>query len=56
MKINGKKRTVLNVLRDIKEEELIEEVNKDKNLQKYLHNQNIKKKIFIKNKLINLIL
>ena len=56
VQINGKKRTVLNVLRDIKEEELIEEINKDKNLQKYLHNQNIKKKIFIKNKLINLIL
>ena len=55
IQINGKKRAVLNVANDIKEEELIGEINKDKYLQKYLKNQNIKKKIFIKNKLINLI-
>ena len=55
VQINGKKRAVVNVANDIKEEELIGEINKDKYLQKYLKNQNIKKKIFIKNKLINLI-
>jgi len=56
VQINGKKRALMNVERDIKGEDLLEMIKKDHNLQKYLKNNEIKNKIFIQNKLINLIL
>ncbi len=56
VQINGKKRALLVVKRDIKDEELLEIIKNNNNLKKYLDNNEIKKKIFIRNKLINLIL
>ncbi|MBD1173089.1 leucine--tRNA ligase [Pelagibacterales bacterium SAG-MED03] len=56
IQINGKKRALLVVKRDIKDEELLEIIKNNNNLKKYLDNNEIKKKIFIRNKLINLIL
>ena len=56
VQINGKKRALLVVKRDVKDEELLEKIKNNNNLKKYLDNNEIKKKIFIRNKLINLII
>ena len=56
MQINGKKRALLNVRKDISEKKLIEVINKDKNLNKHFDINQIKKIIFIKNRLINILL
>ena len=55
VQINGKKRGLIKVSKDINEEELMNKVNEEKNLFKYLENRKIIKKIFIPNKLINII-
>ncbi len=56
IQINGKKRGLINVKKNLNEDELINLINKDKNLLKYLLDKKIKKKIYIKNKLMNLII
>ncbi len=56
VQINGKKRGLIKSQREIKEEELLEKIEKEKNISKYLENNKIKKKIFIPNKLINIII
>ena len=56
VQINGKKREVINTFPDISEENLFEIISKNETLKKYLNNQIIKRKIYIKNKLINIIL
>tara|TARA_B100001057_G_scaffold415062_1_gene432439 strand:- start:1744 stop:4284 length:2541 start_codon:yes stop_codon:yes gene_type:complete len=56
VQINGKKRGILKLEKNIEEENVYKIIIKDEKLNKYLINKNIKKKIFIKNKLINIIL
>ena len=56
IQINGKKRGLINAENNIQEEQLIEIIKKDANIKKYLDNKIIKKKIFVPNKLINVIL
>ena len=56
IQINGKKRGLLNLKKDTDEKELLSLVKKDEKLNKYLENKIIKKQIFIKNKIINLII
>ena len=56
IQVNGKKRGLINAEPDLSEEDLMKIINVDKNLSKYLIEKKIKKKIFIKNKLINLII
>ena len=56
VQINGKKRGLIELKKDIEENELIEEIQKEKNIMKYIENKKIKKKIFIKNKIINFII
>ena len=56
VQINGKKRAILEVNRDITREQLLEKVKKDKLIMKYIQNLKFKKIIFIKNKLVNLII
>ncbi len=56
IQINGKKRSILNKKKDISERDLLEIVKKDKMLGKYLTNRNIKKIIFVKNRLINILI
>ena len=41
---------------DLLEEDLMKLVNDDKNINKYLIGKEIKKKIYIKNKLMNIII
>ena len=55
VQINGKKRSIINTTIDIKEETLLNLIKDDKNLSKFLDG-NIIKCIFVKNKLINLII
>ena len=50
------KRLILNTFNGIEERELLEIVKKDKIIQKYLNNKDIKNIIFVKNRLINILL
>ena len=56
VQINGKKRAVLKVKRDMIEEKLLETVKLNLDLKKFLKEQKIKKTIFVPNRLINIIL
>ena len=56
VQINGKKRGLINIRKDIDQKELFEIILNNKNLYKYLENKEIKKNIYIKNKLINIII
>ena len=55
IQINGKKRGILKSKKNILEKEIIENIRRDNNIMKHLNNMNIKKKIYIPNKLINII-
>ena len=56
IQINGKKRLILNEKKGTKESILLEKVKKEKNIEKYLEKKQIKKIIFIKDKLINILI
>ena len=56
IKINGKKRSLLEVKKEIKEADLLKIVKIDKILQKYINKKEIKKIIFVKNKLMNILI
>ena len=56
VQINGKKRGLIKSERGIKEEEVLKKINQENNISKYLQNNKIKKKIFIPNRLINIII
>ncbi len=56
VQINGKKREIIKSQRGITEENLLKLVMNNDKLSKYLDNKPIKKKIYIKDKLINIIL
>ncbi len=55
IQINGKKRALINTKIDIMEEDLFQVVSQDEKIKKYLENSTIKRKIYIKNKLLNII-
>ena len=56
IQINGKKRGLLKTDIDTSEDKLLEKINKDETLKKYFNEKIIKRKIYIKNKLINFII
>ena len=56
IQINGKKRGLIKTKKNISENQLLEVIQKEKNIYKYLHNQEIKKKIFVRDRLINFII
>jgi len=56
IQINGKKRGLINTKLDLEEVELFKLVKKDQNIYKYIVDKEIKKKIYIKNKLMNIII
>ena len=56
IQINGKKRGLIETSRDITEAEMMKKIVNNLSINKYLKNKDIKKKIFIKNKLINIII
>ena len=55
VQINGKKRALINCKRDISEENLLKKIKNDIKINKYFSEDNFLKIIFIKNKLINII-
>ena len=56
VQINGKKRSIINIKKDLDEKTLLTAVKNDANIQKFLENNIIIRSIYVKNKLINLIL
>ena len=56
VQINGKKRGLIKVNRDISEDDIIKLVKENNEINKYIKNQELKKKIFVPNKLINIII
>ena len=55
IQINGRKRGLIKANKDIRENEVLENIKKENNIMKYINNLKIKKKIYIPNKLINII-
>ena len=56
VQINGIKRAILNIKRDVAKEELLEKIKINQDLKKFFNDQKIKKIIFVPNRLINIIL
>ena len=56
VQINGKKRAILNESRDIDQDSLMVKIKSNKLSEKYLKDKSINKIIFVKNRLINLII
>ena len=56
IQINGKKRSIINCKKGITEESLIKIIKEDAKVNKFLQNKNNIKSIFIKDKLLNLII
>ena len=56
VQINGKKRDLIEASLNMTEDELMNVISNNQNLRKYLQNKEIKKKIFIPNRLINIII
>ena len=55
VQINGKKRGILKIKRNIDEDKILNEIYNEQILSKYIDGKKIKKKIYIPNKLINII-
>tara|TARA_B000000437_G_scaffold168686_1_gene124922 strand:- start:397 stop:1302 length:906 start_codon:yes stop_codon:yes gene_type:complete len=55
IQINGKKRSVINAQIDLNEEKILNIAKNEKLLDKYLNNKSIKKVIFVKNRLLNIL-
>ena len=55
IQFNGKTRKIIVADKDTTEDSLINKIKEDKKLNEYLKNKEIQKKIFIPNKLINII-
>ena len=55
VQINGKKRGILSVDKNIDEKEILIKINEDTKIKKFIENKNIKNTIFIPNKLVNII-
>ena len=56
IQINGKKRSLIKLPIDSKENFVVEKAKQEVNIKKYLANNNVKKQIYVKNKLINFII
>ena len=56
IQINGKKRGLIEIKLDQSEKEILNLIYQDNNLSKYLNEKEIKKKIFVPNKLMNIII
>ena len=56
IQINGKKRSILKTKKDILEKDLLKIVKEDKTVNKYLEGNKIEKVIFVKNRLMNILI
>ena len=55
IQINGKKRGLLKLKKDMDKEQVLTEINKDNKIKNFINNKTIKKSIFVPNRLINII-
>ena len=55
IQVNGKKRGLISVKKDIEEKDLVQKAKKIENIDKNLKIKKIIKQIFVKNKIINFI-
>ena len=55
IQINGKKKSLIKIEKDVDENKLLENVKKDKKVSSFLEKKSVFKHIIVKNKLINLI-
>jgi leucyl-tRNA synthetase len=55
VQVNGKVRGTIEVIEDEEESLVLEKVKKDQNISKWLENQTIKKVIYVKGKIINIV-
>ena len=55
IQINGKKRAIINVKKDISENEILKIAKENKIVDKYLNNKLVKNIIFVQNRLINIL-
>jgi leucyl-tRNA synthetase len=56
IQVNGKKRSIISVEKNLEEKTLIEKIKKDKLIDKYIENKEIFRTIYIKDKIINVII
>ena len=56
VQINGKKKTILKLKKDVDESDVLKAIKSDSLTSKHLNNRNTKKIIFVKNRLINILL
>ena len=56
IQINGKKREILSVKKDLTENEILNLVNSSERIKNFMINKKVTKKIFVPNKIINLII
>ena len=56
VQINAKKRAILIVKRDLKENDILDKIKSNIATEKLLKNQKVRKIIFVSNKLINIII
>ncbi len=56
IQINGKKKSLIKIEKDLEDKQLIESVKKDSKISSILNNKGIFKHIIVKNKLVNLII
>ena len=56
VQLNGKKRAILKIKRDTNEREILEIIKLNQEMKKFINQQEIKKSIFVPNRLINIII
>ena len=56
IQINGKKKSLIKVEKNLSEKVLLEKIKKDEKISKFLENKSVFKHIIVKNKLVNLII
>ena len=56
VQINGKTRDILDIKKDLSEDELLEIITKSDKIKKYTDNKKILRTIFVKNKIVNYII
>ena len=56
VQVNGKKRSVIKVKRDIIEKDVLEKIKLNQEIKNFIKNQEIKKTIFVPNRLVNIII
>jgi leucyl-tRNA synthetase len=56
IQVNGKKRGLIKTKPNLSEEKLFEIIKNDETLTKHINQKNVKRKIYIQNKLMNIII